>query len=130
MRWKSSCGSAKGLSQKWYGYDIVWPRKRLVDGDKALVVADPHFVQIAERNMKDVVPLYYNMRKAEPCELNKDNIFKGLPAAFTGGNIGPYSNNISKILNSDVFINGSYEERQGAMNTIKLLCMENNFCID
>jgi hypothetical protein len=41
-----------------------------VDGDKSLVVADPDFVRIAERNMNGVVLLYYNMRKAEPTELN------------------------------------------------------------
>ena len=71
-----------------------------VDGDKSLVVADPNFVTIAERNMNGIVPLYYNMRKAEPMELNNKNIYFGLNAAFTGGNIGIYSNNISKIWNA------------------------------
>ena len=40
-----------------------------VDGDKSLVVADKDFVRIAERNMNGIVPLYYNMRKAEPTRL-------------------------------------------------------------
>ena len=39
-------------------------------------------------------------------------------------------NNISKIWNSDIFVNGSIEEKQNAIDIIKLLCMENNFVID
>ncbi len=101
-----------------------------VDGDKALVVADRDFVKIAERNMKEIVPLYYNMRKAEPTELNSKTIYEGLNKAFTSGNIGLYSNDISKIWNHDVFISGSDREKQEAADTVKLLCMENNFCID
>lgn len=101
-----------------------------VDGDKSLVVADPDFIKIAERNMNNIVPLYYNMRKAEPTELNNKNIYNGLKAAFTGGNIGLYSNDISKIWNSNVFIDGTDEEKQEAIDAVKLLCMENNFVID
>lgn len=101
-----------------------------VDGDKSLVVADRDFVRIAERNMNGIVPLYYNMRKAEPTELNNKTIYAGLNKAFTSGNIGLYSNDISKIWNHDVFISGSDEEKQEAIDVVKLLCMENNFCID
>lgn len=101
-----------------------------VDGDKSLVVADSDFIKIAERNMKNIVPLYYNMKKAKPTELNNETIYNGLNAAFTGGNIGLYSNDISKIWNSNVFIDGTDEEKQEAINAVKLLCMENNFVID
>ncbi len=101
-----------------------------VDGDKSLVVADKDFVKIAERNMKGIVPLYYNMRKAEPTELNNKTIYAGLNTAFTHGNIGIYSNNISKIWNNDIFVSGTDEEKQEATDIIKLLCMENNFMID
>lgn len=101
-----------------------------VDGDKSLVVADRDFVRIAERNMNGIVPLYYNMGKAKPTELNNKNIYVGLSAAFTGGNIGIYSNNISKIWNDDVFINGSEEEKQEATDCVKRLCCQNNFVID
>lgn len=101
-----------------------------VDGDKSLVVADRDFIRIAERNMKDVVPLYYNMRKAEPTELNSKTIYAGLIAAFTGGNIGTYSNSISKIWNHDVFIHGTKEEKQEATDCVKRLCCQNNFVID
>lgn len=101
-----------------------------VDGDKSLVVADPDFVRIAERNMKGIAPLYYNMRKAAPTKLNSRTIYEGLNAAFTGGNIGVYSNDISKIWNHSVFVNGTDEQRQEAIDAVKLLCCENNFVID
>lgn len=101
-----------------------------VDGDKSLVVADQDFVKIAERNMNNIVPLYYNMQKAKPTELNNRNIYNGLIAAFTGGNIGLYSNDISKIWNNEVFVNGTDEEKSEAISAVKLLCMENNFVID
>lgn len=125
--------------RKWFTTDAVYTStydlisKLLqfdVDGDKSLVVADKDFIRIAERNMNGIVPLYYNMCKAEPKELNNKNIYWGLNAAFTHGNIGIYSNNISKIWNSDIFINGTDKEIQDAINVVKLLCMENNFCID
>lgn len=101
-----------------------------VDGDKSLVVADKSIINVAERNMKEIVPLYYNMKKAQPVHLDSESIYNGLNAAFVGGNIGIYSNNISKIWNSDVFVNGTKEEQQESMKIIKLLCMENNFVID
>lgn len=101
-----------------------------VDGDKSLVVADETIVPIAERNMEGIVPLYYNMKKASPIELNNQTIYDGLNAAFSGGNIGAYSNNISKIWNSEIFISGTEEEKQKATDLVKLLCMENNFVID
>ena len=101
-----------------------------VDGDRALVVADPFFVSIAERNMNGIVPLFYYMKKAAPTLINNKTIYAGLNAAFIHGNIGAYSNNISKIWNSDVFFNGTDEERKEALDCVKLLCMENNYCID
>lgn len=101
-----------------------------VDGDKSLVVADKDFIKIAERNMNGIVPLYYNMRKAEPTQLNNKNIYAGLNAAFTGGNIGVYSNNISKIWNDDVFISGTASEKSEAIDCVKRLCCQNNFVID
>lgn len=100
------------------------------DGDKSLVVADKKFVEIAKRNMNGIVPLYYNMRKAEPNVLNNKNIYNGLNAAFVGGNIGIYSNSISKIWNNEVFISGTEEEKEEAINCVKQLCCQNNFVID
>ncbi len=101
-----------------------------VDGDKSLVVYDPDFIRIAERNMNGIVPLYYNMQKASPTELNLNHIYEGLCAAFTGGNIGIYSNHIAKIWNDDVFLSGSDEEKQQAVDCVKRLCCQNNFVID
>ena len=104
----------------------------MVDGDKSLVVADKTIIDVAKRNIKkfDIVPLYYDMKKAEPVILNNESIYHGLNAAFVGGNIGIYSNNISKIWNSDIFINGDIYEQKDAVDLIKILCMENNFIID
>lgn len=95
------------------------------DGDKALVVADKNFVDIAERNIKNdnILPLYYDMKKARPMTLNKDNIYSGLTAAYSGGNIGDISNAITKIWNSNTI-------GENELKAIKLLCMENNFTID
>ena len=90
------------------------------DGDKSLVCADELLIEIAERNMKDIVPLFYDMKKANAEIINNNSIYKGLKAAYTGGNIGIISNNITKIWNS-----GNVN-----LDVIKWLCMENNFTID
>lgn len=102
----------------------------MVDGDTCLVVADKDLIKIAKRNMNDIVPLYYNMKKAEPTQLNNKTIYEGLNKAFISGNIGLYSNDISKIWNHEAFINGTANDKQEAIDVVKLLCMENNFCID
>lgn len=93
-----------------------------VDGDKSLVCADENIVPIAERNINnmDIVPLYYNMRKAGSMKVDKETIYKGMISAYRGGNIGVYSNDISKIWNG----------KKVDLDVIKLLCMENNFVID
>lgn len=101
-----------------------------VDGDKSLVVSDPGLIAAARRNMEGIVPLYYNMKKAEPQPINRRTIYEGLCAAFTGGNIGTYSNDISKIWNSDVFFTGTDAEKQQAESCVKRLCCQNNFVID
>lgn len=100
------------------------------DGDKLLLVADRDFIRIAQRNMEDIVPLYYHMKKARPERLSHQSIYQGLHTAFVNGNIGIYSNDISKIWNSDVFLDGSAEEQAEAIDCVRLLCCENNFIID
>lgn len=142
IRINTACNKNKEkqkLIRKWFTTDAIYTSchdlisKILqfdVDGDKSLVVADEAIIPIAERNMNNIVPLYYNMKKASPIQLNNQAIYDGLNAAFSGGNIGIYSNNISKIWNSEVFINGTDYEKQEAINLVKLLCMENNFVID
>lgn len=70
--------------------------------------------------MKNIVPLFYDMRKAEPSVINNNAIYNGMVSAYSGGNIGTISNNISKIWNSG----------NPNLDVIKLLCCENNFTID
>lgn len=89
------------------------------DGDKALVVADQTLVNVAERNMKGIVPLYYEMAKAEAEEINYKNIYRSLTLAYKA-NIGIISNDITKIWNSN----------NVSLNAIKWLTMYNNFVID
>jgi hypothetical protein len=91
-----------------------------VDGDKSLVCNDKTIVEVAERNMKGINPLFYNMAKAEAQPVNYETIYEGLKSAYTGGNIGMISNDITKIWNSN----------NVNLDVIKLLCMENNFTID
>lgn len=93
------------------------------DGDRLLVIRDSNLVKTARRNMQDIVPLYYDMKKARSVELSSDVIYNGLITAYSTGNIGPYSNNISKVWNS-----GHVGKQE--LNVIKWLCMENNQCID
>lgn len=90
-----------------------------VDGDKALVIQDRTLTSVAKRNMKDIVPLAYNLRKAKPEIINYENIYNGMIRAYTGGNIGPISNNITKVWNSENIT-------QEQLNVVKWLCMENN----
>ena len=95
-----------------------------VDGDKALVIQDRTLTAVAKRNMKGIVPLAYNLRKAKGENLNSENLYTGMVHAYTGGNIGPISNNITKVWNS----NNKISEEQ--LNVVRWLCMENNQVID
>lgn len=90
------------------------------DGDKSLVCCDETLLSVAERNMRDIVPLYYDMAKASSQIINPHVLYNGLKKAYTSGNIGFYSNNISKEWSSD----------SPKLDTIKHLCMLNNFAID
>ena len=141
VAWRETDKHRRDFLREWYCTDAVYTSchdfisKVLqfdVDGDKSLVVSDEKLIEVAERNIEkyDIVPLYYNMKKAEPVRLDNASIYNGLNAAFVGGNIGIYSNNISKIWNSEVFVSGTDDEKRDAINIVKLLCMENNFVID
>lgn len=91
-----------------------------VDGDRALVVVDKTIIEAAKRNCSDVVPLYYEMAKAGAVQINPENKYDGMLHAWTGGNIGSISNQITKIWNSD----------KPDEDAVKILCMINNFTID
>lgn len=89
------------------------------DGDKALVIQDELFVDIAERNMKDILPLYYEMGTAKAEKITNDKIYNSLLLAFKA-NIGEVSNNITKVFNSDNI----------DLRVVKWLTAENNYIID
>lgn len=93
----------------------------MCDGDKALIIADQTLVEAAKRNTKDVVPLFYYMAKSGPQQLNNKEMYDGMIAAYTGGNIGIISNDISKIFN------GSSKPN---IDAVKWLVMENNFVME
>jgi arsenate reductase-like glutaredoxin family protein len=90
------------------------------DGDKSLVCADSTLITVAERNMGDIIPLYYKMEKAGVFTISDNSIFTGLQLAYSGGNIGPISNDITKMWDSE----------NPPLDAIKLRCMENNYIID
>ena len=80
----------------------------MVDGDQLSVVADPLFVNIAERNVKkyDVVPLYYDATKADPEIVTDDAMYRALKRAhdFSAGeitSIGEVSNMLTRLWNKD-----------------------------
>ncbi len=70
-----------------------------VDGDRALVVADDRLIPIAERNMKNIVPLYYEMGKAKAQIINESHIYESLTKAFKFNNIGKFSNKLTVMWN-------------------------------
>ena len=103
------------VNSKTVNYDY-FPRGRV----ETLVIQDRTLTSVAKRNMKGIVPLAYNLRKAKGEQLNSDNLYNGMIHAYTGGNIGPISNNITKVWNS----NNKISEEQ--LNVVRWLCMENN----
>ena len=73
--------------------------------------------------MKGIVPLAYNLKKAKAEQLSTDSMYQGMAHAYTGGNIGPISNNITKVWNS-----GEIGEEQ--LNVVRWLTYTNNQVID
>ena len=94
-----------------------------VDGDKSLVIQDRTLTAIAKRHMKDIRPLAYDLKKAKGELITSDSLYTGMAHAYTGGNIGPVSNNITKVWNSG-------EIGQEQLNVVKWLCLYNNAIID
>ena len=91
-----------------------------VDGDKALVVADRNFINIAKRNMEGIVPLYYEMGQAKIELITNQSLYEGMTTAYSSGNIGKISNDITK----------EFDNEEPNLDVVKYLCMENNFTID
>lgn len=106
------------------------------DGDKSLVIGDSDIIEQASYNMKGIVPLYYEMGKAEAKEINAENIYNSLVSAFQYGNIGEYSNKLTKLWNHRRYddegniIDFTEDEKKERLNIAKLLCCLNNFSID
>lgn len=94
------------------------------DGDIALVVKDKTLTAVAKRNMKGIVPLSYDLKKARGGIIDADRLYEGVSMAYTGGSIGPISNAISKVKNSG---SGMTEEQ---IKVIAWLTMKNNQVID
>lgn len=94
------------------------------DGDRLLVVKDRTLINVAKRTMQNVVPLYYEMKKAKGGLLNADSMYKSMALAYTCGNIGPISNLISVVHNNNE------EDREEADKVVKWLTMETNFTIN
>lgn len=95
----------------------------MCDGDKSLVIKDRLITRIAKRNMKDIVPLAYELKKAKGGLLTPQSIYDGMAAAYTGGNIGIVSNKITQVWNQN-------EVTEEQLNVIKWLVMKNNQVID
>lgn len=94
-----------------------------VDGDHALVTSDEKLITIADRNCKNIIPLFYEMGKADAEDINEKNIISSLKSAFKYGNIGIYSNKITNLWNTDNFDDDS-------MNLVKLMTAMSNYSID
>ncbi|MEC1778420.1 hypothetical protein [Schinkia azotoformans] len=92
------------------------------DGDKSLCLQSPKVTEIAKRNMKGIVPLYYEMAKAGAEMIDNQSLYNSLIEAYKA-NVGIVSNNITKIWNSK-------NVDDNALKAIKWLCMESNFQID
>lgn len=120
-------------TERWFGgtkcvytscHDLI---SRIVqldwDGDKLLVIKDRLLTKVAKRNMEAIVPLFYEMKKAKGGLISNETLYEGMIQAYTTGNIGPVSNNITKIWNCG-------EVGQEQVDVIRWLCMENNYVID
>lgn len=90
------------------------------DGDKTLIIGDQVYYEMAKRNMKGIVPLYYEMAKASPQIINNENLYNALVDGYKYGNVGQYSNKITVLWNKEKVDIGA----------IKILTCLNNFYID
>lgn len=95
------------------------------DGDIALVVKDKTLTTVAKRNMQNIVPLSYDLKKARGGLIDADRLYEGVSTAYTGGSIGPISNAISKVKNAN---GGKMTDEQ--IRVIAWLTMKNNQVID
>lgn len=112
---------------EWFsGYDTIVSCHDMIskvlqcdwDGDHICLVHDESFLSVLDRN---TFPLFYEMTKAEPSEVNNDRIMICLTSSFNNENIGFVSNAITKIFNS---------AGKPDIKLVRILCAYNNFVID
>jgi hypothetical protein len=91
------------------------------DGDHVSITCNRLLTYAAKEKIKkeNIYPLYYEMYDSKPLPLTMNNIGNNLKEAYKQ-NIGIWSNNISKIYNSN----------DPDMDSIRYLTMYNNFVID
>ena len=96
-----------------------------VDGDTSLVIEDETIIKVAKRirEKHNIVPLYYQLKKAKDDIINNESLYEGMISAYSGGNIGEVSNSITKIWN-----NGSIGDDE--LRAISYLTLNNNVVID
>ena len=92
------------------------------DGDMLNCVADKTLINAAKRNIEkyNVIPLLYDLGKAGPQQLNREEFFNGLKRAHEYSGIGAVSNSLTKIWNRE------NPDRDAAA----ILCYYNNLTID
>ena len=131
--WPIRVNKRNEKTERWFGgtkcvytscHDLI---SRIVqldwDGDRLLVIKDRLLTKVAKRNMEGIVPLAYNLQKAKGGLLSWESMYEGMIHAYTGGNIGPISNNITKVWNSE---NIGREQ----LNVVSWLTFYNNAVID
>ena len=113
--------------RKWFsGYDTVISTHDLflltlqadVDGDETLITPDRAFIDLLDH---EKYPLYYEMKKAAPMEVNNENIKKCLKCSFENSQIGYISNALTKHWN---------KQDEPDLDFARVLTAYNNFCID
>ncbi|MEH7393322.1 hypothetical protein, partial [Bacillus sp. JJ1474] len=92
------------------------------DGDKSLCIQSDLVTKIAKRNMWGIIPLYYEMAKANAEQIDDKNLYNSLVEAYKA-QVGVVSNEITKIWNR-----GRIDDN--AKKVVKWLTMESNFQID
>ncbi|MGO4887082.1 hypothetical protein ACJ2A9_04930 [Anaerobacillus sp. MEB173] len=100
-----------------------------VDGDEALIVNQSDIVDLAEKQMENIVPLDYELGTAKADEITNPNIYKSLISAYEK-NIGEGANTITRCWNSDVWSKNDEKAKEEAIRVIRWLTFENNATID
>lgn len=121
-------------TKKWYTSNAVYtPINSLYsleamcdwDGDILMLNKNKTIIEIAKRirDEFDIVPLYYELQKAKDTKVTKESLYKGLTDAYSHGNIGEVSNNITKVWNKE-----NVTKRE--LMAISYLTLWNNVVID